>query len=358
MRRSGAQDAAAVRGQECRMEIRRLEREEHIATRSLYEEVFPEDSRSFVDYYYTEKTADNQIYAVYEDGGIQAMLHLNPYTLMVNRTEKSVNYIVAVATRKEYRRRGYMAELLRAALLDMYKAGQAFTFLMPAAEAIYLPHGFRTVYEQEKKLCKDADEIRLAARKAGAEAFPAEAADAGELFQTAEDYLASRYQVYAKRSEAYYLRLLKELSSDGGRLYLFRKNGRITDYCIYDEGYEEKAYEKPKIMVRIVDVRRMLMSVKLKTLTAACFTVTDPIIGENNKCFTITGTEFSGVMLMGGRPENSEGTVTAAALSSLLFGAKDVEDICNEDGVEMSDRLREELKKIVPLSDIFLNETV
>ena len=94
------------------MKIRKLERQEHGHTRPLYETVFTEDSKSFVDYYYTEKTRDNQIYVAEEDGGIRAMLHLNPYTLMVNGVRKEANYIVAVATQKEYRGRRYMARLL------------------------------------------------------------------------------------------------------------------------------------------------------------------------------------------------------------------------------------------------------
>lgn len=351
-------DAAAARTQECRMEIRKLKREEHIDTRRLYEEVFPEDGRTFVDYYYTEKTKDNQIYAVYEDGGIQAMLHLNPYVLMVNQAEKPADYIVAVATRKEYRKRGYMAALLQAALRAMYAEGKAFTFLMPAAEAIYLPHDFRTVYEQERHICGSEEEIFREAGRQGMTAVPAKEEDALELSQAAGEYLSEHYQVYAKRSEAYYVRLIKELSSSGEKLYLFRKGDKIADYCIYDEEYGKESQKKPKIMVRIVDVRRMLMSVRLKTLMAACFTVTDPVISENNRCLTVTGTEFSGVMLMEGRPENSEGTVTAAALASFLFGAKDVEDICTEKGVNLSERLKEELRKIIPLSDIFLNEIV
>ena len=130
------------------MKIEKLEVSQHLDTRKLYEEVFSEDEKSFVDYYYQEKTKDNIIYVVREDDDIQAMLHLNPYTLMVNGTEKESYYIVAVATRKEYRGRRYMAGLLREALLDMYQAGVTFTYLMPAAEAIYLPHDFRTMYEQ------------------------------------------------------------------------------------------------------------------------------------------------------------------------------------------------------------------
>ena len=121
------------------MEIRKLEVTEHQECRRLYEEVFAEDSPSFVDYYYTEKTRDNQIYTVIEDGEIRSMLHLNPYRLYVNGSEKDVNYIVAVATQKEYRKRGYMASLLKRSLRDMYQAGEAFTFLMPASESIYQP---------------------------------------------------------------------------------------------------------------------------------------------------------------------------------------------------------------------------
>ncbi len=38
------------------MQIRKLERDEHIQTRPIYETIFPSDSKSFVDYYYAEKT--------------------------------------------------------------------------------------------------------------------------------------------------------------------------------------------------------------------------------------------------------------------------------------------------------------
>ena len=70
------------------MEIRRLTQGEKACTRGLYEEVFPEDSREFVDYYYTEKTKDNVIYAAEEDKKIRGMLHLNPYVLSVNGSER------------------------------------------------------------------------------------------------------------------------------------------------------------------------------------------------------------------------------------------------------------------------------
>lgn len=337
------------------MIIRRLEKSENNDTRFLYEEIFSEDSKSFVDYYYTEKTKDNQIYVVEEDGKIRAMLHLNPYELMVNGTKKDANYIVAVATQKEYRRRGYMAELLKCALREMYQEGQTFTFLMPAAEKIYLPHDFRTVYEQDRRYYNKEREDIAGTGNLEVSVGIAYEEDCVELAQWANKLLSSCFQVFAKRDENYYQRLLKEYQSDGGKLLIVRKGEEITD-CLISVPEEEE--EKPKIMVRIVDVRRMLMAVRVKSLMAVCFQITDPIIEENNRVVVITGTEFSGLMLMDSKPENSEGTMTIAALASFLFGAKTVEEVCKEEGVSMSERMKGEMEKIIPLSKIYLNEVV
>ena len=332
------------------MDIRKLDLPEHEDSRRLYEEVFSEDSRSFVDYYYREKASDNQIYVVEEGGKIRSMLHLNPYRLYVNGNGKDVNYIVAVATQKEYRKRGYMASLLKRSLRDMYQAGESFTFLMPASESIYLPFDFRTVYEQSGKFCRKEDE-----EIPGIEITDAKEQDCLELAASANRHLAEQYQVFAVRDEAYYRRLIHEYESDGGKLKVYRQNGEIIDCRGY---FPEEDGERPKIMVRIVDVRRMLMSLRLRSLMGVCFCVTDPVVEENNRCVTLTGTEFSGVMLMDGKPENSEGTVTISALTEFLFGVKTVEEICMEEDVQMTERMKEEMRKIIPLSQVYLNEVV
>ena len=200
------------------MKIRKLETEEKQNTKKLYEEVFSEDSKSFVDYYYEEKLKDNQIYAVEEDGEIQAMLHLNPYELAVNGSKKDVNYIVAVATRESYRKRGYMAGLLKQALNDMYADGETFTFLMPASESIYLPFDFRTVCEQNRSYYDPEEET-----EEGVVITDAVNADAEEMAAYMEAQLTQSYQVYAKRSTAYYERLIKEYASDGGILKIYKR---------------------------------------------------------------------------------------------------------------------------------------
>ena len=137
---------------------------------------------------------------------------------------------------------------------------------------------------------------------------------------------------------------------------LYYLNGHLVGNCPYVPGQEEE--EAPKIMIRITDAKRMLSSVSLRELTAVCFQITDPIIAENNRTVVVTGTEHSGVMLMDGKEENSEGIVTVDALGEVLFGAKTVEEVCLEEGVSMSERMKDEMQKIVPLSKIRLDEEV
>lgn len=340
------------------MKVRRLEQAEHGLTRPLYEEVFSEDSKRFIDYYYTEKTKDNQIYVAEEDGGIQAMLHLNPYELNVNGTKKKVNYIVAVATREAYRGRGFMKALLETSLKDMYREGESFTYLMPAAEAIYTPYEFRTVYEQQLEYCPigEKGEVQLE-NGITCQVRPVEQQDLPMLVNAENAALeAEGYQVYTLKSEMYYERLMKEYASEGAKLMLYYLNGHLVGNCPYVPEQEEE--EAPKIMIRITNAKRMLSSVSLKELTAVCFQITDPIIAENNRTVVVTGTEHSGVMLMDGKEENSEGAVTVEALGELLFGVKTVKEICLEEGVSMSDRMKEEMQKIIPLSKIRLDEEV
>lgn len=331
------------------MQIRRLELKEHGLTRQLYEEVFTEDSTSFVDYYYSEKTKDNRIYVVEEDGGIQAMLHLNPYIVRVNKTENKLHYIVAVATRENFRGRGYMRDLLRKSLRDMYEAHECFTFLMPAAEAIYAPYDFCTVYEQERRCYPGSfEEVK------GAEILGEK--DCRELAGMAETYLGAHYQVYVKREADYYRRLLKEYASENEKILIFRENGKITD-CKFPAPSQADLL-KPKIMVRIVDLKKLLQTMRVRADLSVCFTVTDPLIRENDQCFLLTGTKDRGISVATEDRKNSEGTITIAALTCLLFGAKETGQIEADENVVLTGRLKTELEKIEPLTKIFLNEVV
>lgn len=139
------------------MILRRLDVSEHGRTRPLYEEVFSEDDKAFVDYYYEWKTRDNKIYVAEDEDGIHAMVHLNPFRMYVQGELHTLHYIVAVATQEEYRHRGLMRSLLALAEKDMKEAGETFTFLMPASEKIYAPFGYRYFCMQRRGILRIAD---------------------------------------------------------------------------------------------------------------------------------------------------------------------------------------------------------
>ena len=117
--------------------------EEQERTKALYREIFPEDTEAFLDFYYKERP--KRILAMEEDGQIIAMLHLNPFLLSFFGKEITASYIYAVATKKEKRRQGIMGELLRYAFQLLKEEGEVFCVLIPVAESIYSPYGFRTV---------------------------------------------------------------------------------------------------------------------------------------------------------------------------------------------------------------------
>lgn len=90
--------------------LKKLKPEERGLTRTLWEQVFTEDTKEFLDYYYTEKTKNNEIYVIETDHDIRAMMQLNPYVIQMGKKAVESRYIVAVATEPLYRHRGYMAE--------------------------------------------------------------------------------------------------------------------------------------------------------------------------------------------------------------------------------------------------------
>ena len=305
------------------MKIRKLLQEEKPASRALYEEMFYEDSKGFVDYYYTEKTKDNDIYVC--GNPMVSMVQLNPYVMMINGGEVNTHYIVAVATRPEERRKGYMAALLTTAMEEMRKAGEPFTFLMPAKEAYYTPFGFRTVYRQDL-LYVDVDTYK----GEEVEDFEEQAilANAG----------LSTYQVYVKRSTAYYERLSKELASEDGKL-LKADQTISAQRCI--PAVKEVPEALGNIMIRILDVKKMLERMKAKEEISLRIFVEDPLLKENEGCYEIHA-EKDAFLKVEKVEKEEDIRMTIEELQLSLFGKKEVEKLSN----------------IQPLTKIYLNEIV
>lgn len=303
------------------MELVKLEKEEHIKTRALWERVFIEDTKEFLDYYYSAKIQDNEMYVIKEDEKIISTIHLNPYQVKINEELHKLHYIVAVATDEKYRKRGFMGQLLRKTMRVMYDRKEPFTFLMPAAEGIYYPYDFRFVYRRKQgEVCgKNAtSEIEIA---------PVKEEELHMLADFANQILA-KYQVVTKRDADYYRTIILEQQSCGGDVMLMKKNADLIGSFCYAKGekfeireplfskeeeflkavylltksesefvktFEYGKVQKPIIMVRILHLETFLKCLKLEKDVDVYIELEDKFIEENNGIFHIVGTKIDGI---------------------------------------------------------------
>lgn len=281
------------------MEVRYLTKEEHGRSRGLYEEVFAEDEKAFVDAYYCRKTADNRILAAEEDGVIVSMLHCNPYTFRMRGESVLADYIVAAATKVKFRHRGLMRSLLTKALRDMRSEEKPFTFLMPADEAIYLPFDFRLMGNEDEE---------------------------GLAF-LGEEELSQTYDLYVQKDALYEKR-----------------------HIFWQE------WETTPMMIRVVHLPSFLKHITADREVSITLKIEDRVLEENNGVFVWTLTPEGGSLCASeGEPELS---VSIADLGSFLCGMLGAEELPGVSEKEDGASLRERLESVQPLNGIYINETV
>lgn len=111
------------------------------AVKALWIEMF-EDKENYVNYYMSSTWKHNRVLLLLRGKELISMLHLNPYSCVVQGEKLALHYIVGVCTKKSEQRKGYMGKLVTEALRICREAGEVYTYLMPAAEAIYQPYDF------------------------------------------------------------------------------------------------------------------------------------------------------------------------------------------------------------------------
>ena len=274
--------------------VRYLDKSEYGKCRSLWEEAFPEDSKSFADYYFSEKLPGSKVLAIEgEEGKLLTMAHLNPYMISVNGKKWEMPYIVGVATAADQRHKGYMRQVLYKMLQDLNQEKKPFCFLMPAAEAIYRPFQFAFIYDQPVWKPEDEPEKDLEKRPV----------DLAKKAETAahwmNDWLEKHYEVYAVRDKAYMELLKKELESEAGEVTgWYEKDGKLhaleawwglgkrEERFYYTLSEIKPADTHPAVMARITDVKALLEVIGLnddapEDRFQAVLSIKDPIIPEN-----------------------------------------------------------------------------
>ena len=366
------------------------------------------DPVPYADFYFSEVYGHNKVLMNRMDDGLPVgMIHLNPYNLQVGGNRIRAHYIVGVATDEDYRRQGVMRGLLESAFSYLRGMGEAFTYLMPADEAYYLPFDFRfgmSQLEQEVIITGEPGESDLT--------FITELSeeDLTACAGMENEYKRDLFDISTLIDAAYLKRLQKEAISDFGRMYyVFRGEeylGRfnvaveyecltisrifamgdvltfvkdILDYCrrefhytnvmiVMDESMEDCSGQKlagdhvrampvrrvPKIMYRILDLEKLAPLLRSEADGSTCLYVEDHHLPDQNGLYRIS--------CAGGRVDikkedtsGEEGRIRIGDLTAWLFGSMNIEELSALDGPGAG---AECLKKICPLSASCVMEIV
>ena len=311
-----------------------------------------------------------------------------------------------------------MKNLLIHALQDQYSQKMPFTFMMPAAEAIYHPYDFRFVYEQKQIELDEAffsarkeyknDEYRNISQERIVDR-DARFMDAGKMAAFVEENFSDCWNVIALRNAQYYqTQILEQQSEFGGMRLVFEEEKLVCIYAYakeegleireppYLEGKEDLFWasvdglrepeekvmvygleeipdcldgeksvskgiykEKPVIMVRIVHLQELFskMKIPLECEIHCSFAVIDPILHKNSRIWKLSSSKGEESLSVS-ETEDSQGVLSIAALTEILFGYKTPEEIRAEESVILTEELEEELRKLQNFCPIFLNEIV
>lgn len=209
-----------------------------VSCHEMWQDIFG-DSDAYLDYYMRYKWPVNMVFLLTEGDLPCSMLQLNPYRVCQDGGEQELHYIVGVSTREELRGRGYMGLLMRRALRYLHDRGEAWTYLMPAEEAIYKPFDFRPV--SFARGMEDVFGLGGAGRqKPAGRIYPYGGCPAGkrrELADFAGRRLAEQFSIYTVHDEIYFREVSAELQACGGELLILEQEGEIIGYTAFM--YEE-----------------------------------------------------------------------------------------------------------------------
>ncbi len=214
--------------------------------RRLWEMVFIEDSKEYLDFYFSNVTDRNKVLGAYEEDELIGMLHLNPYQVCLNHEDANpeegtsglVYYVVAVATHPGYRRKGVMRRLLDEAEKVALEDGAKALVLLPEDERYYRPFGYSFVSEQFNTTVESG---LYGEYVGGANAYnvDADTADDHELeYKEFRDWMKKHYTpgwFEPEASDGYLNQLYQEIASEGGRIYMVC--GNLV--ALYDGEYLE-----------------------------------------------------------------------------------------------------------------------
>lgn len=187
-----------------------------------------DDSDSFVNYYFNDKYSRFNTVVVDEGEEIVSSLQLNQYKLILNDKLYNSSYVVGVSTLPQVRGRGYMRNIMKFTLRELYAKGQLVSILMPIDYRLYRQYGYEHCYDQLEYTIDIEDLKRF---KISGRLHKINESHINDLIDISNFFLKdTNGNVY--KTDEYYKNLFKEVKSENGYMYIHEDEGN-QGYIIY-----------------------------------------------------------------------------------------------------------------------------
>lgn len=314
-----------------------------------------------------EQVKKHTILGIFEDEQLAAKLHLIPLEVHTGKQKWKMGGIAGVATYPEYRRKGFVKDLMKQSLEQMKKEGYLVSMLHPFKISFYRKYGWELLTNRVKCTLTRADLVMQ-------ELVPGSVkrANKNHNYQDMNEIysqFATRFSGMLVREESWWKNICdgestaiyynKSQQPIGYILYSIKdskmkveefvaltseaRKGLWNFICQHDSMLDQvemilqekdpllfslqepnvKAEIAPYFMVRIVDAQKFLKDYEFQwSDTEVVLQISDPYASWNEKLFSLKNGEVTVIDTHGRVEESSILKLDINSLSSILFGYK------------------------------------
>ncbi|ONG98341.1 GNAT family N-acetyltransferase [Bacillus cereus] len=346
----------------------------------------------------TKMKESHEVYGIMEGENLAAKLHLIPFHIYIGKEKFKMGGVAGVATYPEYRRSGYVKELLQHSLQTMKKDGYTVSMLHPFAVSFYRKYGWELcanllVCHMTKSDLVMKKQVNGTVKRFNKESHPEEVEKLYETF-------AERFSGMLVRNEKWWLQAVyddltlaiyydENQTAAGYMLYKIEnykmtveefvplhneaRNGLWNFICQHDSMIKElkmtvseneqllytlqeprvKTEIKPYFMGRIVDVEQFLKQYELNwnnVQQEVILHITDSFAQWNNITVRIANHEITIIE----EPIDKGIKLDINALSTILFGYKRPLELNELELISGSEEEIRAFENVVPVRKPFI----
>lgn len=218
----------------------------------VWKHAYPNQNQEYLYFYFKNVFDKGTCILLEHDNRIVSSLQINEHIVRFHGRKLKISYIMGVSTLPDYRRRGYMRQLMQSAI-DEASRNHLITVIQAFNPKLYEQFGFETVYFQKTYTLQSEHFFGITTTN---------------VFHNAQAHeLASVYRKFIRHFDGYYVRdveyfetLLNEIALGQKKLLVYRnRNEEVTGYLIYQEekdgvDVKELIYLESVSMLRLLKV--------------------------------------------------------------------------------------------------------